>query len=225
MKGELYLIRNKLNGKEYVGKTYKGIDVRYKEHWNESNKSKKRNRPLYKAFRKYGKDAFEIVSLGFFEEGELEKKESEEIIRRNTYHFGYNATLGGDGVRRIDIPDKEILDVYKENRSVQETAEKIGCCVDTVRAVLNSHNVRVYRFHEGHKAQFTPKIISADDKGLSFTFESVNGAAGFIQEVLDKTGCKKNSLMKNISRVVSGERKTYLGIRWKYFEPEHKRTL
>lgn len=70
MNGTLYRIFNTINGKSYIGKTYNSIYVRLKNHLNCSD-----DRPLYRAFRKYGTDYFSMEILGEFPEGELETQE------------------------------------------------------------------------------------------------------------------------------------------------------
>lgn len=99
----VYCVTNKLSGKQYVGKTYRDINTRFKEHVGDSrSKSRKKDRPLARAIKKYGEDAF-IVSL--LDEGTLEemtKREVYWIAYLGTYENGYNATTGGDGKPYID---------------------------------------------------------------------------------------------------------------------------
>ena len=60
MKGYIYLIENKINEKKYIGKTYLNIEKRWKQHCNDS---KRFNRPLYQAMKKYGIENFSINQL------------------------------------------------------------------------------------------------------------------------------------------------------------------
>jgi predicted GIY-YIG superfamily endonuclease len=46
MNGNLYVITNIINQKHYIGKTYKDIEKRFKEHIQESKKDRCKNRPL-----------------------------------------------------------------------------------------------------------------------------------------------------------------------------------
>lgn len=54
----IYKITNSINGKIYIGKTYKTIEQRFKEHFKDSKRYK--NRPLYRAINKYGIESFKI---------------------------------------------------------------------------------------------------------------------------------------------------------------------
>jgi group I intron endonuclease len=68
LKGTIYVIKNLINGKEYVGKTFSTVEKRFKQHLIDSRKKRCENRPLYSAIRKYGEDNFEYESLGEYEE-------------------------------------------------------------------------------------------------------------------------------------------------------------
>ena len=56
----IYKITNKVNGKIYIGKTEKSIELRFKEHCREFTKARSKDRPLYRAFNKYGVENFSI---------------------------------------------------------------------------------------------------------------------------------------------------------------------
>lgn len=99
--GNLYIIRNDVNEKVYVGKTYQSIEKRFKEHKRAAREGKPYK--LYNAMRKYGIDKFHIELLGIFEKGVLEEKEIEYIAKYDSYYNGYNSTLGGDGGRTIEL--------------------------------------------------------------------------------------------------------------------------
>lgn len=59
--GSIYLIINKLNNKKYVGQTIQGVEKRFSQHSSKSDCPK-----LYNAIKKYGKDAFKVVTLKMF---------------------------------------------------------------------------------------------------------------------------------------------------------------
>lgn len=58
MIGSIYIIKNTINKKVYIGKTYRTLDTRLVEHFSDSKKDEHNLRPLYKAFKKYGKENF-----------------------------------------------------------------------------------------------------------------------------------------------------------------------
>lgn len=98
----IYLITNKINNKHYVGQTIR-LRKRLLKHLNDStNNARVEHILLYKAFRKYGIDNFEVSILYQVEYSDtvkqiLDKKEIEYIQEYNSYgDKGYNQTLGGD---------------------------------------------------------------------------------------------------------------------------------
>lgn len=216
MNGELYVIRNKVNGKEYVGKTYKGIKTRFRQHLEDAYKERYENRPLYKAFQKYGLENFEIESIGYYPEIILEEKEMEEIAKRDTYRNGYNATMGGDGTRRISLPMKEVYDYYIKTRSFVKTGRKFGCSSETIRAALKDYDFKRFYNYDSMNNQFIPNIVEGKFGNVKISFDSTANAAEFLKKTIKKDYDQEN-IRKCISRVLSGNRKSYLGINWKKF--------
>jgi group I intron endonuclease len=98
----IYCIKNKENGKEYIGLTKRLLDSRWKQHINESLRkgSWEYNTPLGNAIKKYGKDNFEVFVLEVCKtETELKEKEIKLIFERKSLskYGGYNLSEGGDG--------------------------------------------------------------------------------------------------------------------------------
>ena len=91
----IYYIKNKLNGKMYIGQTIHTLKYRMYRHVQKV----KQNNPckLYQAIRKYGWENFEInVLCECSSKDELDEKETYYINYYDTYKNGYNMTLGGD---------------------------------------------------------------------------------------------------------------------------------
>jgi len=61
----IYLLKNTVNGKVYVGQTVQTLSERMRKHKSTSNSSKAKNynNYLYKAIRKYGWNNFEVFVL------------------------------------------------------------------------------------------------------------------------------------------------------------------
>lgn len=122
----IYLCINKINQKKYIGITSRTLKKRFINHFSEAyNKnSNKYNTPFKQAIRKYGKENFDIKILeqvNTLEEANM--KEIYYIKFYNSYCYqknsdGYNATLGGDGVKnynkivKIDPNTGDILEFY-----------------------------------------------------------------------------------------------------------------
>lgn len=99
----IYLIRNTINGKCYVGQALK-IQKRLKAHWNNCKYPRYQHIALYKAINKYGIENFEVEILKSFRDGfdwgvrsQLDELEKKYIEQYDCYNKGYNSTLEGDG--------------------------------------------------------------------------------------------------------------------------------
>ena len=138
----IYIIKNDINDKVYVGKTIFPVEKRFKEHINDSKRKRNEQRPLYNAFNKYGVEHFYIEELEECDSLIASEREQYWIEYYHSYHFGYNATLGGDG--NIYLPYKEILSLY-DNTSLnqEEIASKINCSADSVKNIVKQYRDNV----------------------------------------------------------------------------------
>jgi group I intron endonuclease len=108
----VYLARNKVNGKGYVGKTTRSLEERRKEHIAAAKMGV--GQLFGRALRKHGFDAFEWQVLYEFD-GSVNEETSHdylddrerEMIRLFETHGpkGYNLTDGGEGVRGLKHSD------------------------------------------------------------------------------------------------------------------------
>lgn len=100
----VYLVTNKENGHKYVGVTTGSIQKRWREHRFSARHDMKR--PLYRAMRKYGEGSFAVEVLATAKDkDELKLLERQFIQSLRTYArdgMGYNLTLGGDGLEKMN---------------------------------------------------------------------------------------------------------------------------
>lgn len=139
MIGNLYIIRNTVNDKVYIGKTYNSIEHRFKEHKRDAKKLS--DCKFYHAINKHGIDNFYIELLGQFEEGILEEKEIEYIAKYDSYHNGYNSTLGGGGTRTLELDDEVVVKEWEKNDNINETARMFNVSSQTITKILVSKGV------------------------------------------------------------------------------------
>ena len=98
IKGEIYIIKNNINNKVYVGQTIQGYKNRF---WGHKHESKSIDRPLYRAFRKYGIENFHVellednIPYELLDEREVYWIEYYDCVNPK----GYNISLGGFNYR------------------------------------------------------------------------------------------------------------------------------
>lgn len=95
---QVYVIKNKLNNKMYVGSTERELKIRWQRHVAKANEGSLCS--LHKAIRKYGQDNFDIRLIAVYPTREdMLAGEVEYIAFFDTYKSrnGYNDTPGGDG--------------------------------------------------------------------------------------------------------------------------------
>lgn len=93
----IYKIKNKINGKVYIGQSV-NIPKRWKDHRKNSRMRNYEGKhyPLYRAFAKYGLDNFDFIILEKCEKEELNDKETQWILQYDSINTkkGYNLKLG-----------------------------------------------------------------------------------------------------------------------------------
>ena len=210
--GYIYCITNIINEKKYVGKTTYSITKRFKEHCSDAIKERCEKRPLYDAINKYGAENFKIEELIECPNEQLSQYEIMYIEKLSTYHYGYNATKGGDGSILFDY--NKIIETYKQGGTITACAAKIGCCVDTVRKVLNTNNIPIRRIRSGNC--YEPKKVkqySLDNEFIK-EWDSLTLAAHWLA---DNGYAKKYSkgIISKIGLCMKGKSKTAYKFIWK----------
>ena len=130
----IYAIKNKENGKVYIGLSV-NIGLRWGVHKAELRHGKHWNQHLQLSWNKHGESGFDFVVLQECSEEELSKTEKDWILKLNSddNSSGYNLTDGGEGGR----PTEEIRKVMSEKATGRkgywtgkslsdETKRKIG---------------------------------------------------------------------------------------------------
>lgn len=93
--GKIYVIKNSENDKVYIGRTFRDIQKRFKEHLK-----CKTNDKFHSFVKKSDKSIFSIFLLHQANSThcDLVKIEAEFIKEYDSYHNGYNSSGGGEGL-------------------------------------------------------------------------------------------------------------------------------
>ena len=196
----IYVITNDINGKQYIGKTNDTIKTRFERHLSDSKKRRCEKRPLYSAMNKYGVEHFSIEELEECSSEEAPIREAYWIEKLNTYHYGYNATRGGEGKQIYDY--KQIADKYLELKNQKETALFFGCSTDTVRLACLECEVDI-----SHNGKPVAKIDKNTGEILQ-TYPSLSAAS------IDNSGTDKNRSL--IEDVCQNKKPSAFGSKWSF---------
>ena len=95
MNGKIYMIRNEVNGKRYIGQTVNSLEERFKQHKQGTRQPKKNMTKLQKAMDKYGKPMFTITLIeGNIKTIELLAEREKFFIENFNTKEEYNSTNG-----------------------------------------------------------------------------------------------------------------------------------
>lgn len=137
----IYVIKNKVNDKVYIGQTSQRVKNRFAQHMKPCTLVSRGNYKFYKAIKELGKENFyyEILEMDV-PESKAKEREIYYIEKYNSYENGYNSTPGGDSRFCIYKPSdiRKLKDLYTHKTEYKCMAEIFGVHKETVkRAVLD----------------------------------------------------------------------------------------
>ena len=209
--GIVYKITNNINGKVYVGKSKRLPSIRWAEHQRYAREANRTNL-IYLAIRKYGIEnfSFEVIENNI-PDSLLAQKECEYIKQFNSFHNGYNETVGGEGESPVDTEELIALYIYGNNYS--EIASITGHTRKTVSSTLRSLG-------------YYPKSVNGNNKGKGkqvvfdgVEYRSITQLAEFLHNNYDEFSDNKiSTIVTGIHKVLSGVNKSYYGYSFSYLQ-------
>ena len=224
MKGYIYIIKNTINNKVYIGQTSRTIQARFQQHLNAAKRGDTEGMIIYNAIRKYGAENFYIEELEYVEVELLNERERYWIqyydsLRPN----GYNVREGGDDCGRkevfqIDINTNEIINTFP---SVTAAAEQ--CNLDLSHLSKTCRHEKGYQSCGGFKwsyiYNYSPEYISSlNPKVSERPVCQIDDNTGNIIKVWDnmqQASLALNISSGSISNCISGKYKTAGGFQWR----------
>lgn len=165
--GAVYIIRNGMNDKVYVGKTNRSVELRWKEHIRAINDPDKKS-SIHFAMKKYGVENFslEVLEENIPEE-KLNEREQYYINKFDSFHHGYNRTMGGEGESHVDR--ELIMLLYNRGYSYTEIGQLTGYSRKTISAHIKGnvyvspekHHARGVKIKNGKRVQYDGKTFSS----------------------------------------------------------------
>lgn len=204
----VYLIRNKINGKGYVGQTIRSLEIRWKNH---CQKNRVRTRmPISLAIQKYGPENFEVEVL---EEcasvKELNLAEVLWTLKLQTFWpKGYNLRAGGSKGHLSDELKRRIGQGNQGKKASTETRRKLS---DSHKGIRQTAEAR-RKLSEYWKGRPRLNRRGVSTKGKSYELVSPEGEILRVESM--RQFCRENGhSTSKMSELVNGKRAYYKG--WK----------
>lgn len=170
MRGFIYKITNKINGKSYIGQTIQNVKERFYQHCATKCSQAILNMVIHKAINKYGKSNFTIEVIEEIDSTNLNDRERYWIKYYNSYNNGYNSTKGGqDGCKPFkDLDVESIIKEYNTGKSLRTLGTIFKVDKQTIKDLLIRHNVelrttRTYKLSQKDR----DKVLEDFASGLS----------------------------------------------------------
>lgn len=149
----IYMIKNTLNGKQYIGQTRRDLKWRIADHLKCVEVGM--NTELYNSIRKHRWENFEVIVIdqSAKTQEDLNRLETYYIDLYDTYEHGYNMCRGGDS-NSMDAP--EVRHHHDAVMRSDDVRNRISESMKRYRANETSEQKRLHNLHsgEGQKRAF-----------------------------------------------------------------------
>ena len=202
----IYKITNLVNDKVYIGKTLKTAEERWKEHCREYKKERCEKRPLYRAMNKYGIENFVYETIEECTVENINDREIYWIEYYGSFHYGYNATRGGDGTSYVNYD--LVYRLFLEGNTVKQIHLLTGHDCETITKILKNNGVLSEEIQQRARdlSKVSVIMIDKDTDEVLQIFPSM-------QEAVRHVGERNSS---HIAAACQGKRKTVRGYKWQY---------
>ena len=215
----IYMYKNKINGKGYVGKAEDFLDRKQKHIYSSYNKKDNGyNYPFHRAIRKYRIDNFEVKILKEnLTEDEMNYWEDYYIELFDLYANhgkGYNVAKGGTGGNLIKGKTEEEIEEIRQKRSNtwnNKTEEEMDELRQKQSELKKGKNHPMYGVHRyGKNAPNTKRVYQYDKQGNLIKIWD------YYKQASEELGINCG----NICNCCKGKRKSAGGFIWKYADAE-----
>lgn len=194
MRGFIYKITNKVNGRLYIGQTIQSVKERFYQHCANKCSRESSNMAIHRAIKKYGKSNFTLEVIEETDSLRLNDSEKYWIKYYNSFNDGYNSTAGGQGGSKpFKVLDTDsIIKEYISGKSLRSIGVMFSVDKGTIKGLLTRHNIKLRTTRTYKLSQIDrEKIINDFTSGLSR------------KEIMSRYGISKSYL----SQLINGYRR------------------
>ena len=140
--GRIYIIRNTINSKVYIGQTKVSLKLRFQNHLSAARNGK--DYIIGKAIRKYGEENFYIELLEECTIEELNEREKYWISYFNSTNnkFGYNMSIGGNVIRTTKELNKDlVISMFNSGIPAYKIAKILHIGIPNITNLLKESNI------------------------------------------------------------------------------------
>lgn len=138
--GFIYVIRNYINNKVYVGQTKNSVEERFKEHLYASMKENNKNK-LYTAMREIGRENFYVEELLKCSDKDMNKFEQIYVERFDSIRNGYNTVYPCTTVTSSREYEDRVIELYKQGYSIAKISKECNLSHTCICNTLKKNSV------------------------------------------------------------------------------------
>ena len=165
--------------------------------------------------KKYGVEHFYVELVE--ETDNPEEREQYWIKFYNSYgSTGYNATMGGDGKKYIDV--NKLAEAYNRLGTVRAVSRETGHDEGYIGKLLRQAGIQIISSQELNKEKCSKKVAQCDKKTHEQlkTFNSLADAARYLQEKQISTSKDTHGIASHIGHVCKKQRSSAYGFYWEF---------
>lgn len=215
--GEIYIIKNTVNSKVYIGQTNETVKVRFRKHLSAARTGK--GYVIGKAMRKYGLEKF-YVELLEAREFSNRKELTQWANARETYwiayykannpKFGYNMSIGGNVVRTTkDLDEEQVIAMFNSGKGSWQIAKELHVHPYRTAEILKKHNI-VYGIDKQRRSD-EKDIVQAYTSGLGTM--DICRKSGINKSTVRRILLRNNITLRRRARNKNSERNPQTSIR------------
>ena len=194
--GFIYIIKNKINNKVYIGQTTNTVQYRFAQHLTNADLEYK-NGHLYNAMKKYGKENFYVETIEEVSNKNLNEREI-YWIAYDSFNNGYNSTIGGEGNKKINYED--VIKDWNNGLTVANIKQKYNISNACILKIFNLYNIsfeeRMIRFGQSKQQNTDEKILELWNLGygLREIKKNFGGSRDVIKKQLLRQGITEEEI-------------------------------